>query len=708
MLLLHNSYKTMAATATAKTTKQLVTKTLLILLSVFSSASAKSSPPPPLSSAAITCAGLDNNDDGASTRHYPLRTPVAHTASSSAATSRLILLNHQLRGGGGGSKFWKNKNANEDEYEYYEEYYDDDESYIDSAAVDKDNSYFLDEYEEYYYNEEKDVRDSKKKSFASNKKSSSRSSTEDEDDDYSDVVLSTPVAKNNQSAKTQKERDSTKLFGIGGSNMQQESGGKTYTKTKNAKKQTSQSRFMSSTTRASRATFVPSLPRYSTRGGGHSFGGTSTAITALLSKTTYILSNYISTLSTFLMSLLQPLSSSLNSMAYHTFSTLSHWITLSIQLLRDVIDILWYGPAIDGITTTGVMSRYGGLQSILFGSSLSMVVTAVVGVGLISWMVNAALTFSSSGGGDVHDRSSGSVGKMFRPWTWLGKGRRFNKVEEDEDDDEEEEDDVVANPHFSLEPPTVDEELQFLSRTFKPANPTSKQRISETITTSSQGLFRRLTHRRSRERTGHKSPRRQRKMTVKSIQKWWKRDPNMIDGGQPINIIKPSNKNISYSSKNKNASINQLQNQLHKSEQERYQLQNDIQKLQLRLQKAHADARNIASQNKWLEKQTSRADQILSRAVEVERKKAIEEVERVRGEMKGLLERERLIMRGNSNNGVGIGGGGRRMIGGGNDIDLNRSPNERVLDGVKIVRDVDDYDEDDMLDENGRPPWRAM
>ena len=66
-------------------------------------------------------------------------------------------------------------------------------------------------------------------------------------------------------------------------------------------------------------------------------------------------------------------------------------------------------------------------------------------------------------------------------------------------------------------------------------------------------------------------------------------------------------------------------------------------------------------------------------------------------------------MRGNRNNlngVVGIGGGGGRIIGGGND--LNRCPNKRVLDGVKIVRDVDDYDDDDMLDERGRPPWRAM
>lgn len=632
---------------------------------------------------------------------------------------------NELRGGGGGggsNKFWKNKknaaqqNDDEEEYEYYEEYYDDDEdgnnAAADVAGKGEEEDDYYDEYAEYYELEEEDLSRHTKSLAASNKKSSrsTKEEEEEEDYDYSDV-LGTPVAKHKLNAKNKKQ-GGNRLFGLDGSGK---SGSiSSNTKTKKEKNQTSKiSRFMS-TTRSSKASFVPSLrpsssPHYSARGGAHhSLSGTTTAITALLSRTTSILSNYIATLSTFVMSLLQPIGSSLISMAYFTYSTLSNSITLSIQLLRDVIDMIWYGPAIDGITTTGVMSRYGGLQSLLFGSSLSMVVTAVVGVGLISWLVNAAVITSAN---DEVNRSSGS-GRMFRPWTWLGKeGRRSNIMEEEDDD--EEEDEVDANPHFSLEPPTVDEELQFLSTTFKAANPTSRQRVSEAVTTSpSQGFLRRLTNhcrRGGEQQSGKKSPRRQRKMTVKLIQKWWKRDDsNMIhNGGQPINIIKPNNS--SYSSKNKNPSMNQLQNQLHKSEQERNQLQNDVQKLQLRLQKAHSDTRNIASQNKWLEKQTSRADQILSRAVEVERKKANEEVERVRGEMKGVLERERTMMRGNRNNlngVVGIGGGGGRIIGGGND--LNRCPNKRVLDGVKIVRDVDDYDEDDMLDERGRPPWRAM
>ncbi len=580
---------------------------------------------------------------------------------------------NELRGGG-----WNNKN-DQDEYEYYEEYYDE---------YDDD---YLEEYADYHDEEEEDVKPAK-----SNKKSSR---VVEEEDDY-DYVLGTLAATNNGNVKKQNNKQGgSRLFGFGRS---AKSSSNSSSRNDNHKTKNKQHRFMSTTTKASRASFVPSLrapssssPHYSARsGGGLNLSGTTAAIAALFSKTTSILSEYLSTLSKFIMTLLVPIGSSLKSLAIYTYSTISHWIMQSVQLLRDVLDMIWYGPAIDGITTTGVMSRYGGLQGILFGSTLSMVVTAVVGVGLISWMVNAALSSSS----DDVDRSSGS-GKLFRPWTWLRFGRRFNNME---DDDEDEEDDMDSNPHFSLEPPTVDEELEFISRTFKSANPTSKQRISETIATSNQGPFHRWTNRRrgSCGEQQSESPRRQRKLTIKSIQKWWKRDSNnnMVNGGQPVNIIKPNRPR--YSSSSKNPSINQLEKQLQKSEQERYQLQNDVQKLQLRLQKAHSDARNIASQNKWLEKQTSRADQILSRAVEVERKKANEEVERVRGEMKGVLERERLMMRGNS--------GGRGMIGGGNDIDLNRGPERRVMDGVKIVRDVDDYDDDDMLDERGRPPWRAM
>jgi uncharacterized protein YbaP (TraB family) len=68
--------------------------------------------------------------------------------------------------------------------------------------------------------------------------------------------------------------------------------------------------------------------------------------------------------------------------------------------------------------------------------------------------------------------------------------------------------------------------------------------------------------------------------------------------------------------------ISRLQGQLAKAEHERELLQSDVQRLQNRLQKAHHDARSLVNQNKWLEKQQSRADRILMKAVEVERRKA--------------------------------------------------------------------------------------
>ena len=558
------------------------------------------------------------------------------------------------------------KDEGEEEYEYYEEYYDEDDEPDDCNAADN--------CEEPHEDEELD----------------------DFDEDCS----------NHEDSANNKHRGSSK-------NLTRRFFKNTNTK---KEKKSNSRRFMSK----GAASFVPSL-RSSSRhhsitygGGGSSFGfggtsATTSARTALLSSTTSILSTYISKFYTFILSsLLQPTFSTLNSITCHTY----YWITHSIRLLTDVFEVIWYGPGIDGITTTGVITgRYGGLKGVIFGSSTGMVVTAVIAVGLISWMVNNAVSLISSS--DDADSSSKDSKReiIFRPWIWWRKGRRSNNncnVNVDEDDVG----DDAANPHFSLDPPTVDEELQFLSKTFKSANPTSKQRISENISTNqSGGLLRHFTNRfvvdqKSSRRSRKSSPRRQRKVTIKSIQKWWKRDDNKINGGQPINIIKPNNNNYSNSN-NKNQSITQLQNQLQKSEQERHLLENDIQKLQFRLQKAQADARDIITQNKWLEKQASRADQILSRAVEVERKKANEEVERVRGEMRGVLERERLMMRGNNSNGVVD--SGRRVIGGENDIDLNRGPTKRLLDGVKIVRDVDDYDDgDDMLDERGRPPWRAM
>mmetsp|Transcript_24818 Transcript_24818/g.53738 ORF Transcript_24818/g.53738 Transcript_24818/m.53738 type:complete len:152 (-) Transcript_24818:234-689(-) len=151
--------------------------------------------------------------------------------------------------------------------------------------------------------------------------------------------------------------------------------------------------------------------------------------------------------------------------------------------------------------------------------------------------------------------------------------------------------------------------------------------------------------------------------------------------------------------------MKRLQKQLHASEQERAILQQDVQRLQHKLQKAQRDARSIVMQNKWLEKQTSQADQILTKAVEVERRKANDEMGRVRESMKGVLERERMMMRGRMAGGSSSERGGRDVVvGGENDIDLNKGAPKRILDGVKIVREVDQIvDEREESD-----PWTAM
>lgn len=683
------------------------TALLLLLLSAAATA-ARSSSRSPLQAprSYFYHGGTNNNDDS----------PAIIFGSNDYSASLI----NQLRGGG--PKFWSKKKGNgdgdeeEEEYEYYEEYYDEDDNYYNDNSAVPSSEY------EYYEEEDNDA--------------AAVEGLDDYDDYDEQYVLSAPLA-NNKPKQQQKGGNKNRLFRFGAPAKQQQqqvvsssSGGgdeDNSTTKKEERKQKSSSnnnnkggRFTSAVSASSRASFVPSLRKSSSFARGGSLDGTATAITTLLSGATSIVSKYISTISQFIMlNILQPLCSTLNTVTWYMYSTLSHYIMTGLHLLRDLIDVIWYGPGIDGITTTGVIaSRYGGLQGIMFGSTTSMMITAVVGVGLISWMVvGSATSLKSFSNSDVGSRSS-KRRRIFLPMTWWKKGRVISNSEDQEEDDDDE---LDANPHFSLEPPTMDEELQFISRTFKSTNPSSKQRISESITTNYHrgGLFRRFRQQRSSRKGSSTSPRRQRKLTVKSIQNWWKRDPNSVNGGKPVNIVKRDNYNNnsrSSSSINKNPSISQLQNQLSKAEQERYLLQNDIQKLQLRLQKAQSDARNIASQNKWLEKQTSRADQILSRAVEVERKKANEEVERVRGEMRGVLERERLMMRGNIggsgnvNGSVGgVVGSSRRMIGGGNDIDLNRGPTKRVMDGVKIVRDFDDYDdEDSMYDEHGRPPWKAM
>ena len=60
---------------------------------------------------------------------------------------------------------------------------------------------------------------------------------------------------------------------------------------------------------------------------------------------------------------------------------------MSWSAVRNTFDYLWYGP-IDGVTTTGIATREGGLSALLFSTPVGLVLTSVAVLGLISVMVN--------------------------------------------------------------------------------------------------------------------------------------------------------------------------------------------------------------------------------------------------------------------------------------------------------------------------------
>lgn len=93
------------------------------------------------------------------------------------------------------------------------------------------------------------------------------------------------------------------------------------------------------------------------------------------------------------------------------------------------------------------------------------------------------------------------------------------------------------------------------------------------------------------------------------------------------------------------------------------------------------------------------ADQILSKAVQVERRKTNIEFGEVGESTKGALGRERMLMRGR------IAGleRGNTTIQGQNDLDIRKAPSKRILDGVKIVREIDlDREDDDDRNWKGK------
>jgi len=367
--------------------------------------------------------------------------------------------------------------------------------------------------------------------------------------------------------------------------------------------------------------------------------------------------------------IVQPIGNVIQTMTFSVVSALSRCISMTFGLVRNWFDFLWYGP-VDGVTTTGIPNRGGGVSALLFSSPVAIAVSSVVVLGLAAVLVRK-LWYESVLLGD-HDTR-----------------RKFENF----DDEEFTDDDTMG-------PPSVEEELEFLNRQFDPANPSSKERIAEAIV--KQNRFGWPSLRRNGDRP--KSQREQRKFTIKSIQTWWKERPL----SRSMAIIEPQH--LRNQQQPLGQEIKRLQKQLTVSEQERALLQQDVQRLQHKLSKAQHDARSIIQQNKWLEQQTSRADQILTKAVEVERRKANEEMGRIRESMKGVLERERMLMRGRfATTGSSPLEQRKDAIGvGRNDLDLNKSTPKRILDGLDGVKIVRERDHDDGQSIEGERAWTAM
>lgn len=377
-------------------------------------------------------------------------------------------------------------------------------------------------------------------------------------------------------------------------------------------------------------------------------------------------SDVLSSLTSALGFILQPMGNAIQTITNVVTSTLSRYISLSLSLIRNTLDYMWYGP-VEGVTTTGIPTRYGGLSSVLMSGPVLVIASSVVIVSLLSVAMSRR----------VSDGESNSSAKE------NDARRRFIRKNGEYDDDS----------------PSIEEELHFLNREFDAANPTTKDRITKSIISTTNRLWPKQQRRVTKKDNRPKSRRGQRQFTIQSIQQWWKERPNQ----PPIAIIEPQHLRNSQQGQQQpplGKEINQLQKKLAVSEQERAILQQDVQHLLTKLQRAQELAKSASLHNKWQAKLTSRTDQILGRDngggdEDVGGRKAKEsgigagEQRNNRGRIVGEGEARR------DERGVIDRGG----IGGRNDLDIQAGPNPRILDGVTIVRDIDDME--DEMEEDG-------
>lgn len=312
---------------------------------------------------------------------------------------------------------------------------------------------------------------------------------------------------------------------------------------------------------SSRDSFI-APPFYSGGGGSHR---------SLHKGSSLFTADWLSSLSGALTIIIRPMGNVIRTITCTVPTTISRWINTSWSLLCNTIDFMLYGP-VDGVTTTGIATRDGGLSG-LFASTPITAMSSVVILGLLTVMISKRWSESGVGGSRL----------------------RADDVE--------------------------DEELEFLRRDFDAANPSSKDRIAKLITKRKQ-LLTKL--RRSSGNDRPKSRRRQRKFTIKSIQTWWKERPSL----QSIAIIEPQH--LRNQQQPLGQEVSRLQKQLTVSEQERAILKQDVKHLQDKLQRLQHEARQL----RLGKNMSPKADQSRSMSrMEVERRKPADELGKERERM---------------------------------------------------------------------------
>lgn len=312
---------------------------------------------------------------------------------------------------------------------------------------------------------------------------------------------------------------------------------------------------------SSRASFI-APPFYSGGGGSHG---------SLHKGSSLFTADWLSSLSGALTIIIRPMGNVIRTITCTVPTTISRWINTSWSLLCNTIDFMLYGP-VDGVSTTGIATREGGLSGI-FASTPITAMSSIVILGLLTVMISKRWSESGVGGSRL----------------------RADDVE--------------------------DEELEFLRRDFDAANPSSKDRIAKLITKRKQ-LLTKL--RRSSGNDRPKSRRRQRKFTIKSIQTWWKERPSFPS----IAIIEPQH--LRNQQQPLDQEVSRLQKQLTVSEQERAILQQDVKHLQDKLQRLQHEARQL----RLGKNMSPKADQSRSMSrMEVERRKPADELGKERERM---------------------------------------------------------------------------